>query len=145
VVASASGLWLLLGNGNGTFQPGYRIDPGVGRVTVGDFNNDGNMDLVLARENGLVSLLLGTGQGTFQSPQNYVSGVGSQFTAMGDFNGDGFPDLAVTGGLNGVGVMLNTGVWPAVASGGPARSQLIAAMAGFSETRARDASSELGL
>jgi hypothetical protein len=97
---------VLLGNGNGTFQPpqifataAYYTDS----VAVGDFNGDGNPDLALASQcqdstcaNGVVSVLLGNGNGTFQPAQIYNS-VGSQAdsVAIADLNGDGRTDLVV--------------------------------------------------
>jgi hypothetical protein len=72
--ALASGAFILLGNGDGTFQDPVAINSGQilkagasSRILVTDFNNDGNLDLILARNGSLGSaqLLLGTGQGTF--------------------------------------------------------------------------------
>src|SRR5215813_3339195 len=53
---------VLLGNGDGTFQPARNLD--VGRspysVAVGDFNGDGKLDLAVANYNSHnVSVLLG--------------------------------------------------------------------------------------
>jgi hypothetical protein len=85
-----------LGNGDGTFQPvANSLPPGDGSVLVGDFNGDGNLDLVTSS-----SVLLGNGDGTFQSPVNYGGGATSM--GAGDFNGDGKLDLAAvtSGSLN---------------------------------------------
>ena len=100
---------ILLGNGDGTFQAppsyasgGYDADS----VAVGDLNNDGNLDLVVAnlcqanncsQENsGYVSVLLGNGDGTFQPAQEYATGgFGASSVAIADFNGDGNPDVVV--------------------------------------------------
>jgi len=121
---------VLLGNGDGTFQPttaygsgGY----GPVSVAVADVNGDGKPDLMLVNEcNGTqsgcpgseVGLLLGNGDGTFQPVVNYSSG-GSDGTygsladslVVADVNGDGRPDMVVANaGLSGdgsVGVLLN--------------------------------------
>jgi hypothetical protein len=98
---------VLLGNGDGTFQPAQSY-PAVGYNTVSlaiaDFNRDGHPDIALASEcadttcqNGLVSVLLGNGDGTFQAAKIYDS-LGSQADSIvvADFNGDGKPDLAVS-------------------------------------------------
>src|SRR5580692_1987189 len=58
---------ILLGNGDGTFQP--HVDYPVGSptgVAVGDFNGDGKPDLAVANGDS-VAILLGNGDGTFQA------------------------------------------------------------------------------
>jgi hypothetical protein len=121
------GVSVLLGNGNGTFQAPQLLLLGaqIGSVAVGDFNRDGNVDIVTANFGGTVSVLLGKGNGTFQAPLNFSAVVGA--LAVADFNHDGFPDLAVTnfftsGPSNSVAVLINSGIWPAVsiASAAPA-------------------------
>jgi hypothetical protein len=111
---------VLLGNGDGTFQPARNLVSPFGLAEVGDFNRDGKLDIVAAPENtnGTVSVLLGNGDGTFQSPLNYAAGFEAFYMAVGDFNGDGFPDLAVAnnlgfGGANTVSVLLNAADWSA--------------------------------
>jgi hypothetical protein len=98
---------ILLGNGNGTFQPAVSY-PTVGMdnapvwLTVADFNGDGKLDIaVLGNKNdssltGVIDIFLGNGDGTFQSAVAYTSGpVSRGGIAVGDFNGDGKPDLEV--------------------------------------------------
>ena len=89
---------ILLGNGDGTFQPALDYDASTvsGSVVVADFNNDGKLDLAVANATGeIVSILLGNGDGTFQPAVNYSAGQGATSVAVGDFNGDGKLDLAV--------------------------------------------------
>jgi hypothetical protein len=66
-------------------------------LATGDFNGDGNLDIVSANRGGnTVSVLLGKGNGTFQSAVTYlVGGRGPQSVAVGDFNHDGKLDVAV--------------------------------------------------
>jgi len=103
---------VLLGKGNGTFNPAveYSTPAGNFSVTVGDFNGDGKLDLAVAGGGG-VSMLLGNGDGTFQPYVFYPAG--SFFVATGDFNGDGKLDLVTVnnnGNGNGtVGVLLGNG------------------------------------
>src|SRR2546427_732465 len=98
---------VLLGNGDGTFQPARSFGAGSSPVyvAVGDVNGDGRPDLAVANASGnTVSVLLGNGDGTFQPAQSFAAGSGGFFVAVGDFNGDGRPDLAVAkaGGYTGL-------------------------------------------
>jgi hypothetical protein len=124
-----NGVSVLLGNGDGTFQApqllvlGTQLGAQVASVAVGDFNRDGNLDIVTGSFGGTVSVLLGNGNGTFQAPLNFSTGVGNPAAlAVADFNHDGFPDLAVTDFFsnfvvgNSVKLLLNSGTWPAPAT-----------------------------
>jgi hypothetical protein len=86
---------ILLGNGDGTFQPALDYPAGIWprSVAVGDFNRDGNQDLAVTGQSG-VTILLGDGKGAFQPPHNYAAGLAGS-VAVADFNGDGYPDLVV--------------------------------------------------
>ncbi len=98
---------LLLGNGDGTFQPPRTIVTNVNvAVAVGDFNGDGVPDLALAHGLGsTVTILLGVGDGTFQTAGSFAIGTRPGPLAVGDFNGDGIPDLvAVDNGMYGKGM-----------------------------------------
>jgi len=98
---------VLLGNGDGTFQPAQTYASGgnnTSAVAVSDLTGNGQLDLVLSNQCqmsgtcnvGSVSVLLGNGDGTFQPAQNYISdGVFADFAGVGDWNGDKKPDLAV--------------------------------------------------
>ncbi len=103
---------ILLGNGDGTFRApvDYASGPfsNPEAIAVGDFNDDGRLDLAVAGTfTGTVSILLGNGDGTFQPAVSYSAGgpyyaanFGEYYTSpdaivVGDFNGDGKLDLAL--------------------------------------------------
>jgi Ca2+-binding RTX toxin-like protein len=97
--AGSNSVSVLLGNGDGTFQPAQNYAAGAGplSVAVGDFNGDGKLDLVTANA-GDVSVLPGNGHGSFGAPASIPMADGSspQSVAVGDFNADGKLDLGVT-------------------------------------------------
>jgi trimeric autotransporter adhesin len=116
--ASADGVvTILLGKGDGTFTPApasvniVSADNQV-MLTVGDFNGDSKLDLVLANpnSNGNVNILLGNGDGTFtQAPGSPLTLTDPSQTTqpaalvVGDFNRDGIQDIAVANFIFGVG------------------------------------------
>ncbi len=98
---------ILEGNGQGSFTPFSGSPIAVGSypeaVKIGDFNNDGILDLVVANSgDDTLSILLGNGDGTFTpasgSPTSAGVGDFPFFIAVADFNGDGNADLAVVNG-----------------------------------------------
>jgi FG-GAP-like repeat/Cep192 domain 4/Abnormal spindle-like microcephaly-assoc'd, ASPM-SPD-2-Hydin/FG-GAP repeat len=91
---------VLLGNGNGTFQPAVYydlIDSSAVWLAAADFRGNGNLDLAVADEGGQnISILLGNGDGTFQPPVPYpTTQLYPTYVAVGDFNNDGKPDLII--------------------------------------------------
>ncbi len=94
----AGSLTFLQGRGDGTFVAArdYPTLAGPGNGVKGDFNGDGNEDLVfLGSFPGVLSVLLGNGNGTFRPPKNTPL-PNSNAIAAGDFNHDGKLDLAIT-------------------------------------------------
>ncbi len=108
------GVTVMLGKGDGTFQPPANITVGdyIVGVALADFNGDGKLDLVAAdyaTTPGVVWVLLGNGDGTFQAPVSYPAGASPHGVAVADFNGDGKPDIAVANQTGGVSVLLGNG------------------------------------
>jgi hypothetical protein len=97
---------VLLGNGDGTFQPVQLYDSGGSNATyivAADLNGDGNPDLLVANLgecqgcSGVMGVLLGNGNGTFQNAvlygPTYATGL-----ILADMNGDGKTDVVVNQG-----------------------------------------------
>ena len=98
---------VLLGNGSGGFAAAPNSPFAVGAspqsVALGDFNGDGNLDIVAANSgDNTATLLLGDGTGGFTASAGspFTVGANPQSVAVADFNGDGKPDM-VTANFNG--------------------------------------------
>jgi hypothetical protein len=106
-------------------------------VAVGDFNNDGKLDVAVVDGVG-IQVFLGNGNGGFREPQSIFAGAISSIVA-GDFNGDGNLDLAVTQDYrNGTYITVflgnGTGKFPTHVDGGQlstGRGLVITAVADF--------------
>ena len=117
---TASSVAVLLGRGDGTFQPAVTYGSGgliADSVAVAQLRGTGHpVDIVVANcgstgstcANGNVAVLLGVGNGTFDTAVPYTLGAdGATSVAIADVSGDGIPDLLVAtgstaGGLVGV-------------------------------------------
>ena len=116
-VQGVAALWVLLGNGDGTFQGPHSVlslQNVGGGVGVGDFNGDGRLDVAIGAVSGTnfppIQIFLGNGDGTFTAGALYTAGENSMSAA--DVNGDGRLDLVFSGtnGTNsGLCVMLGNG------------------------------------
>lgn len=90
---------ILLGNGNGTFQPDTGYDAGLNptAVTLADLNHDGRLDLAVANMlSNSITVYLGNGDGTLRQRIDYATDVNPDYMTVADFNSDGNVDLAVT-------------------------------------------------
>ena len=97
---------VLLGNGDGTFQPEMPFITGgliVFAMVVGDVNGDGKPDVVVGHQcttqichASNIGVLLGNGDGTFQTPTlPDAGGIYPDSIVLADLNGDGKPDIVV--------------------------------------------------
>ncbi|MBA3913640.1 MAG: VCBS repeat-containing protein [Acidobacteriales bacterium] len=118
-----TGVFIFLGNGNGTLQPpvaNTTVCTGAigscGGVAVGDLNGDGKLDLAFESNDttgGGMSVLLNNGNGTFGTGTYYpvaISGIiAANSIALGDLNGDSKLDAVITGSSVSTIVYLNQG------------------------------------
>ena len=111
-------LAILLNDGTGKFlAPSIVSLPGdPTKLFIGDFNNDGKLDIVTGLSNGssdhIVAVLLGNGAGGFTqapgSPFPSFSINGGEI-AIGDYNEDGKLDLAIHGSSGGIDIFIGSG------------------------------------
>ena len=97
--SAKTGLQILWGVGDGTFEPSEVIKGGGQPLTLAniDVDNDGYGDLVTS-SNVLHSMTLirNNGNKTFTTLKDFASGSFPKFVAVADFTGDGRPDIAVS-------------------------------------------------
>ena len=109
---NAKSVSVLLGNGDGTFQP--KTDFSVGNnqafdLATGDFNGDGRPDVAVVNQT-TVTIMLNDGSGSLAPAGTLTVGNSPVAVAVADFNGDGNADLAVTNSsTNTVSIFLGNG------------------------------------
>ncbi|MFH0964225.1 MAG: FG-GAP-like repeat-containing protein [Planctomycetota bacterium] len=96
---------VFLGNGDGTFGSATAVVVGVFPVppglAVGDFDEDGHLDVVLTTGDPLdsiadfVTILSGDGHGNLGTRADFAVGLSPADLVVGDFNNDGHLDVAV--------------------------------------------------
>src|SRR6266480_442149 len=100
-IPSGQSLSIFLGKPDGSFGP--RVDYSVQGIqpigfTVGDFNGDGKVDVIVVCSTGCsasASIFFGNGDGTLKPPVPLNQSLGNMYSeaVSGDFNGDGKLDL----------------------------------------------------
>jgi hypothetical protein len=98
VVPSDNIVFVMLGNGDGTFQQAVSYPVGNGPICLvaADFKGDGNLDLAVGNEQGdTISVLFGNGDGTFQQQQVFATAPSPYTLFAADLNRDGKLDLLV--------------------------------------------------
>src|ERR1700741_2986861 len=107
----------------------YFTGTGPALIVSGDFDHDGNKDIVIAdQSDSNIEVYLGDGSGIFGVPALYTTATMPYSICTGDFNGDTYLDLALGNIMGGtMNVMLNDGAGgfgPAVSWGGNGNSSL---------------------
>lgn len=105
---------ILIGQGDGSFQPPVHYGGGAGpvAVVVADFNSDGQPDLAVGAigqsdfSGGSVSIRLGRGDGTFGDARGFRAGKHLLSLALVDLHNDGKPGLLA--GTRGGAVLLKS-------------------------------------
>ncbi|MHB8719144.1 MAG: FG-GAP repeat domain-containing protein [Candidatus Dormibacteria bacterium] len=122
----SDGMWLSLGNGDGTLQPGVKFwdDPSAAQTNnisgptafaVGDLTGSGNVDIALEVGGVRVDVLRNSGTGVFAPFGAYdisakQGGFGGGTIAAADLTGHGHLDLVAATGFGGtLAVLRNSG------------------------------------
>jgi hypothetical protein len=114
-ISESVGVLLGYGNGNFSIVKLYSTgkNSGSSAVTVGDFDNDGNLDIAVANTNtDNIGVLFGHGNGTFKSQSTFSTGNYSApyDVIVGDFNNDNQLDIATAlWSDNSVGILIGYG------------------------------------
>jgi FG-GAP-like repeat len=110
----STGFSILIGNGDGSFQPA--VDTPLGftilSLAVGDFNGDGRADVVVTTNgnsgNASMNVYLSNGDGTFRAGSQFVVPLYAAIS-VADVNHDGKTDLVLSGFASPLEVYLGKG------------------------------------
>ena len=101
-LSPGSSLSVLLGRGDGTFEPrvDYVVDGWPQRIGLADLNGDDKLDVVWSNgTGGTFSVWLGRGDGTLAAAQTATFAIGNNANlrslGIADFDGDGKPDIVL--------------------------------------------------
>jgi hypothetical protein len=85
---------VVFGNGDGSFTDSVNVDNCGGAVVIGDFNEDGLLDLACGYSyRRKIVVILNKGNRTFKTPVSYDVSPFANGLATADLNGDGHLDL----------------------------------------------------
>jgi hypothetical protein len=105
---------VMLGNGDGTFQPPVVLDPKTVTLSglAADLDGDGNADVAVV-DGTNVRVFRGDGKGGFAAAQNFALRASGSNGILGsaaaiDLNGDQAPDIIGLNRLGNVGILINS-------------------------------------
>ena len=106
VVQTSAGVFILPGNGNGTFGSLRPVGGGGWQryALAADFDGDGHRDVLVS-----TTIFPGYGDFTFGAPVPLPLEFQPTSAISGDFNGDGRPDVALTNDCCSLWILLNNG------------------------------------
>lgn len=91
------------GRGNGGFDLPFAVSVAGARISAaGDFDSDGTVDIAVASDNGLLSLLKGDGNGLFTAHSSVAINADTDSLIALDVDQNGVTDLATLGRSSGV-------------------------------------------
>ncbi|MBI3819485.1 MAG: VCBS repeat-containing protein [Planctomycetes bacterium] len=109
---------VLLQNANGSYATYFGMYTGPNTSpwmpAIGDLNNDGIQDMVVALHgpasgptSNQIAVLFGLGGGAFGAIAKYIVGTKPEEPVLADMNGDGYLDCAVVNEGGGVSILIN--------------------------------------
>lgn len=117
---------VLIGNGDGTFQPAVNYSPDTTTsftpesITIGDATGDGKPDVVIGTSVAAAYVIPGNGDGTLDTAkvQKLTLTTGSSYGVdIVDINHDGYPDILAAGGCGSAGSKGTVDVFLGISAG----------------------------